>query len=590
MSFQTPLTIKQAIDKIDSRDYLLPAIQREFVWSSHQIELLFDSLMRGFPISSFLFWNVNNKSNKVKQKYYEFLKEYIEYHQETASEFNTNGKGNFTAVLDGQQRLTALYIALKGTYAEKRRYARYDNCLDNFPKKYLYLDICKKCTEYKKQDIEQLGRYKEEEDEREYGFYFLTEEEYNDLGGETRFYRVGDILTPQYSGFANLTKMLMQKYEDNSFAIESISKLHEIVYQEKLINYYLVETDDYEKALNIFIRTNSGGEKLSYADLLISTIISNWTKVDARKEFQELEKEVKGMGFYNFSKVFIVRYALLIYSNDIRFKVNNLTKDCLKKMETDWNEAYGVKATIREVFTLLKKYGHTDNTITSYNALAPIVYYLSRSRKTNKFCILSKYEKERKDILKWLNIVILKKIFGGQSDSILKDIRDVIAKTKLDKFPIDEINKKLEGTRKSLSIDDETLDCLLEEQKDSRYAFPILALLYEEGDYRDTKHKDHLHPEKTFNKANLKKLNLSAEDMEFYLDKKNWNSILNLQLLYGDKNQSKNDMSLNEWVKKNKINCKERLIPERYLDITDFKSFIKERKKLLKAKLKKAFE
>lgn len=102
MSFQIPLTIKQAIDKIDSRDYLLPAIQREFVWSSHQIELLFDSLMRGFPISSFLFWNVNNKSNKVKQKYYEFLKEYIEYHQETASEFNTNGKGNFTAVLDGQ--------------------------------------------------------------------------------------------------------------------------------------------------------------------------------------------------------------------------------------------------------------------------------------------------------------------------------------------------------------------------------------------------------------------------------------------------------------------------------------------------------
>ena len=58
MSFQTPITISDAIEKIDSNQFLLPAIQREFIWSHSKIEWLFDSIMRNYPISSFLFWNV----------------------------------------------------------------------------------------------------------------------------------------------------------------------------------------------------------------------------------------------------------------------------------------------------------------------------------------------------------------------------------------------------------------------------------------------------------------------------------------------------------------------------------------------------
>ena len=37
--FKQPITIKEAVDKIHSRQYLLPAIQRKFTWSSEQIEL-----------------------------------------------------------------------------------------------------------------------------------------------------------------------------------------------------------------------------------------------------------------------------------------------------------------------------------------------------------------------------------------------------------------------------------------------------------------------------------------------------------------------------------------------------------------------
>ncbi|XWR70623.1 hypothetical protein AHYW_003705 [Providencia manganoxydans] len=44
--YEKAITIKQAIDSINLRQYLLPAIQRKFVWSSGQICLLFDSIMR----------------------------------------------------------------------------------------------------------------------------------------------------------------------------------------------------------------------------------------------------------------------------------------------------------------------------------------------------------------------------------------------------------------------------------------------------------------------------------------------------------------------------------------------------------------
>jgi uncharacterized protein with ParB-like and HNH nuclease domain len=61
MAFQTPLTISEVVNDIHSKKYLLPSIQREFVWSPEQIKMLFDSLMRKYPINSFLFWESSKR-------------------------------------------------------------------------------------------------------------------------------------------------------------------------------------------------------------------------------------------------------------------------------------------------------------------------------------------------------------------------------------------------------------------------------------------------------------------------------------------------------------------------------------------------
>ena len=74
--FQMPITINQAMTYIENNYYLLPAFQRDFVWKAEQIEKLFDSLMRGYPTSSMLFWKVKGDT-KTKWKFYKFIKSFI---------------------------------------------------------------------------------------------------------------------------------------------------------------------------------------------------------------------------------------------------------------------------------------------------------------------------------------------------------------------------------------------------------------------------------------------------------------------------------------------------------------------------------
>ena len=108
-----------------NHQYFLPAIQREFVCKPDQIVELFDSIMRGYPISSFLFWELKPE-NRDKWQVYKFLEraQHGGTHNELA---NTDGVPNLTLVLDGQQRVTSLMIGLKGTYVMKKKYKRWDN-------------------------------------------------------------------------------------------------------------------------------------------------------------------------------------------------------------------------------------------------------------------------------------------------------------------------------------------------------------------------------------------------------------------------------------------------------------------------------
>ena len=117
--YQTGGTIKETIDLVQRHEYVLPAIQREFVWKPEQIQRLFDSLMQGYPFGTFLLWRVQPE-NSSKYRFYDFVREYHEKDNPHCPQLPLQHNKNVTAVLDGQQRLTALNIGLCGSMAVKQ--------------------------------------------------------------------------------------------------------------------------------------------------------------------------------------------------------------------------------------------------------------------------------------------------------------------------------------------------------------------------------------------------------------------------------------------------------------------------------------
>ena len=571
--FKYPISISDAIANIESRKFLLPAIQRKFVWSSGQIEVLFDSIMRDYPINSFMMWNVTSEKTQNSYKFYEFLKEYRAFFKDENPFFNTRGYADFMAIIDGQQRLTSLYLGLKGTYAYKMPRKWWKDNEDCLPTRKLYLNLTSALP-------------KDDDRKMTYNFGFLSQPEVNKLSQSQDLFLVNDIYLYQDQDALEdyMSDRNWKDVTDVKFAKKTLRKLREVVFKDKLINYYQEENQDIDIVLDIFIRTNSGGEPLSFSNLLMSITTANWKK-DARKEFKILIDAVYANNFI-ISADLILKCCLVLFNDNIKFQVANFDAQSVGVFDDNWER---IKKCIEVTFELLKKWGFNDSSLRAKNAVIPIVYYIYHNEIEDEICKDIKHIEEKNAIRKWLCISLLKGVFGGQSDSVLTGIRKVLKSNfKKQIFPFEQIKAEFASNdAKSLTLSDEVIDDILKTQKDAPNSYAIRALLYSHLRYDSIAyHKDHLHPAAKFCK--LKESDFSSkEDYDFYRNAEHWNSILNLQLLDGSTNESKNDEDLSEWVKNKNIDLKSHLIPEGVsLDFKDFRIFIEKRKELLATTIK----
>ena len=571
--FKYPISISDAIANIESRKFLLPAIQRKFVWSSGQIEVLFDSIMRDYPINSFMMWNVTSEKTKNSYKFYEFLKEYRAFFKDENPFFNTRGYTDFMAIIDGQRRSTSLYLGLKGTYAYKMPRKWWKDNEDCLPTRKLYLNLTSALP-------------KDDDRKMTYNFGFLSQPEVNKLSQSQDLFLVNDIYLYQDQDALEdyMSDRNWKDVTDVKFAKKTLRKLREVVFKDKLINYYQEENQDIDIVLDIFIRTNSGGEPLSFSNLLMSITTANWKK-DARKEFKILIDAVYANNFI-ISADLILKCCLVLFNDNIKFQVANFDAQSVSVFDDNWER---IKKCIEVTFELLKKWGFNDSSLRAKNAVIPIVYYIYHNEIEDEICKDIKHIEEKNAIRKWLCISLLKGVFGGQSDSVLTGIRKVLKSNfKKQIFPFEQIKAEFASNdAKSLTLSDEVIDDILKTQKDAPNSYAILALLYSHLRYDSIAyHKDHLHPAAKFCK--LKESDFSSkEDYDFYRNAEHWNSILNLQLLDGSTNESKNDEDLSEWVKNKNIDLKSHLIPEGVsLDFKDFRIFIEKRKELLATTIK----
>jgi len=577
MAFVEPITIKDAIDNIHRKKYMLPAIQREFVWSVDQIETLFDSLMRDYPISSFLFWEVE-RNNVDKFQFYEFVREFHErdsYHNPKA---DLSGESGIIAILDGQQRLTSLYIGLKGSYAYKMPRKRWDNDAA-FPKRHLYLNLFHAPAE----DLD-----------IEYRFSFLTKKETGVRDANNFWFKVGDILdilepvdVNDYLLNSNVAEFGNDKFR---LANKALFKLHDVIHKSRSINFFLERGENLDKVLNIFIRVNSGGTQLNYSDLLLSIATAQWKDKDAREEITEFVDEVNAIGDgFNINKDFVLKCCLVLGGfREIAFKVDNFNKANMLDIEQQWEE---IAKAIRAAFILVANLGYHRDTLTSNNALIPIAHYLKKIGVPNNFAIASKYEADRKAIFKWLAIVLLKRTFSGQPDNVLRPIRDVISSAG-QSFPFDEISNRLKGSAKSLAFDEDEIVNLLYYSYGEAYTYSVLAFLYPTLDFRNKFHQDHIFPKKMFTKKRLSKVGIGDADIEFFIE--NFNSLANLQFLEGVPNQEKSGKAFDAWLTEKYPSKAERkdylakhYIPDVDLSLANFREFIEKREQMLVKAFKK---
>lgn len=576
MAFVKPISIKEAVDSVHKKKYLLPAIQREFVWDTYQIERLFDSLMRDYPISSFLFWEVE-KENIKNYQFYEFVREYHERDNTHNPKANIDGENGITAILDGQQRLTSLYIGLKGTYAYKLPRKRWDND-SAFPKRKLCLNLI---APSKDGDLQ-------------FDFQFLTKKEYKQEDESHVWFTVGDILNLEKPVEINkyLIKHGLLKLDDDKaeFANDALYKLWEVIHKNESINFFLEKDESLDKVLNIFIRVNSGGTQLSYSDLLLSIATAQWKEKDAREEITSFVDEVNAIGDgFNINKDFVLKNCLVLSGfKDIAFKVDNFNQKNMLEIERKWED---ITEAIRSAVVLLSNLGYHRDTLTSNNALIPIATYLYKIGSPTNFSESSKYQDDREKIFKWLVMVLLKRTFSGQPDNVLRPIRAVINSAGSG-FPFDEIIAKLKGSTKAISFDDDEIDNLLYYQYAQAYTYSVLAFIYPSLDFRNKFHQDHIFPKKLFTAKKLKKRGIDDNNIEFYLE--NFNYLANLQLLEGVPNQEKSGTDFDVWIKEKypnnddrKAYMKRNYIPDVDLSLENFKEFIEEREKLIVSAFKK---
>lgn len=596
--YEKAISIKAAIEAINNRDYLLPAIQRKFVWSSHQICVLFDSIMRGYPINTFMMWEITNAEIKKDYKFYEFLKFYCQRFNEENSHVKTTASfKDFNAIIDGQQRLTSLYIGLCSTYAYKQPRVWWPTTRDDkvLPPRKLYLDL--KSPSVTEDDDSLMF----------YNFRFLTDEQIAESSTHQdalhHWFCMHEILNLPHRDSPDdilfevvMPELTKRGLDDNEFARKTLLKLYDSIRSQKIIHYFKETSQNIDHVLDVFIRTNSGGTKLDFADLLTSIAVAHWDG-DFRQELDDLTQYIHqniDMGFY-IERDWILKTCLMLTDADVRFKVKNFKAEQVRRVQLEWSD---IKDCIKETFLLVRRFGINPQSLTSKNAVIPVCYYLYKHKVNNaplykSINNLAKNHDHRDQLSQWLYMVLLKGVFGGQADSILSSMRDVLDKN-IEKsvFPLHEIIDRYKATNKDLRFDDEYIESMLNIQHGEGRCRALLHLLFPEMSATEIFHIDHLHPRSAFDKANLKQLEYlqnNEELMSFYKNPEHWNSIANLHLLNDSQNMSKKDQSLVDWLSDENVHLTKQdiLVDGSDLEFHSFKEFFQVRRNNLKERLQR---
>lgn len=243
----TTRTVNQLIEKIDMGELGLPELQRPFIWKDVKVRDLFDSMMRGYPIGYLMIWECPSLEKKkhigIEKREYGTPKEVI---------------------IDGQQRLTSLYAVMKGKkvinskYVEKTIIISYNPIQDKF----------EVGNSAKKKDPEWIYNISE---------LFTTKHSYNYINGFIK--NLQDYRESKEMELSNEEKGVVADRINSVINLKSFP----------LPIFEIKSSAEEEDVSEIFVRVNSSGVSLKQNDFILTLLSLYWD--EGRKKIEEFSKE-----------------------------------------------------------------------------------------------------------------------------------------------------------------------------------------------------------------------------------------------------------------------------------------------------------
>lgn len=524
--------ISKLLDAIKDKEIVVPEFQREYVWSLEQAKELITSLFQEYPTGSILVWETNDppeiKNDAVKRE----------------------KMGWISVLLDGQQRLTTLYLLVKG----------------EIPPYYNESDI----THDPRQLYFNLKT-------AEFGYYQKQKM------AENPFWKsVVSCFNDTFDAFTLVEGLHLENAEEKLEIGSTVNK--------NLVRLRAITDTDYftqavpqglniDKAIDIFDRVNSLGTKLTDAELVLTHISARWPQ--ARRAMKKKIEDYEKAGFF-LELDLLTRCFVVLLTNSALFEkmteeiYRNTTEDIYKEA---WNRLIKI---LDYLIPILKQSAYISGSqdISTNNVLVPIIAYLSKNG--GAFAPGLKNE-----FLYWMFLALIWGRYSGQTDQRLdKDVYLAINSPQ----PVLDLIKEIEDQRGRIEVKAADL-----EGRGSGH--PLHRMLYvlakynkatdwaDGGSLQDTMgdyysiHSHHIFPQAF--------LYRNGHDSENHLDKQKVNEIANRAFITRDANFDISDNDPAEYLKE--VNAKypealrQQVIPmdESLWQVGRYDDFLTTRRKML---------
>lgn len=304
------------LNEIETGQIKIPQFQRQFVWELSLSARLIDSILKGYPIGTFIYWRTNERLRSIRNV------GNIELPGPKDGEF-------VNYVLDGQQRITSLFAALKGEVIERKNGKQED-----YSK--IYIDLAAEGDET----------------------IAIVDTQGKPIGTTIKLtelmFEKGKVI---YNTYPEIFHNKIDQYKE---IIQS--------YQFKGINLKDAEID---VATEVFTRLNVGGKDLSLFEIMVAKTYDSERDFDLYERFQELLEDLEPSKYDTISSANVLQLISLMISRECKRKT--ILKLDKKEFIDTWDSAISA---IKSSVDFFRSYGIPVSKLLPYNTLVvPFAYF-----------------------------------------------------------------------------------------------------------------------------------------------------------------------------------------------------------------------